>query len=855
MNDADLVSPVRALAVDSAGGAWLGMHGPGLVRVAPDGAMRTWNTSNSGLSSDQIFALHFDRNGMLWIGTWHGGLLRFDTEREHWTHYGTEHGLPDNTVFGILEDDEAHLWLSTYKGLVHFIPCDSPGCKPGTHTFNRHDGLQGDEFDAEAFYRSESGELFFGGENGLNVFRPQDIALNEHEPTLAISSATLNGQRLPGSISDYRPADQARLRGDFGELQIELSALDYNAPQKNLYEYRISGGDWIRLREPVLSLRGLPEGRQVLEFRGSNNDRLWSEQTAQLGIRVLPPLYRHPVVLLFVAALLVLAPFAYFLRRQARLLATRKLLKRKVAERTRELELASSARERFFANISHEIAAPLHLILMMLEQHRPADDKADGGVYRSATGYAAQLLAYLRHLVEGARSLEADSHRYRVNVCTMIDAMVAINGPVALGRGIELVRDDMPGGFVTVFRHSPSSIFSNLLCNALTYTPENGKIRIGGWTDGDVYRFSIENTVHPDHSLDLENVMERGQRGPFDATASGGHGLGLSIVAESVHSLGGKVHRHLSGEGTVVFEVELPLADTSLPPLPDLTGLALTREQQIAVDSIEPVPRQTVKKANTAKSLRVLIVEDDYRVAGLLASALEDQFQVSVAANCREGIALAKSQLPDVVLCDLFLPDQPGFEVLKAVRSNRMTMDALFLMITASVSELDREAGIRLGVDQFIHKPVSARTIRGIIRNHQSLGKQRQQSSRDETLRRRARGGQAAPVERNFKEALAEVLEELYADPSTSIEEIQLRLAMSYPVLIRNCREHLGKTPKRLLVEKRIEKARELLEHSAHKVGVIAELVGFASHAQFATTFKKETGLSPAQYRREAMMD
>ena len=852
LNEEDIESAVRAMATDSAANVWLGMHGPGLVRVAPDGKTRHWNTSNSELSSDQIFALHFDRDGMLWIGTWHGGLLRFDTEKERWKHYDTAHGLPDDTVFGILEDDHANLWLSTYKGLVRFKPCDGQDCSPRVHTFNHHDGLQGDEFDAEAFYRSETGELFFGGENGLNVFHPEAITLNENAPTLAISSATLNGQPLPGSVSAYRPGDRVYLNGDFGELRIELSALDYNAPQKNLYEYRVSGSDWINLREPALVLRGLPEGEQVLEFRASNNDGVWSKNTARLEVHVSPPLYRHPAVLVSTAALLVFIPLIYYQRRQARLLAARKLLRRRVAERTRDLELASSARERFFANVSHEIAAPLHMILMMLEQHRSAGEFRDDRLYLSATGYAAQLLAYLRHLVDGARSLEVDNRLYRVNARAMIDALVDVNRPVADGLQIELARGEMPDKPVKVYRHSPSSIFSNLLCNALTYTPEGGTIRIAGSTLNGKYRFTVENSIHPEYSVDLESAMNRGQRGPFDATAFGGHGLGLSIVAETAHSLDGEVYRHRSEQNTIVFEVELPLADNSLPPLPDITGLTLTREQQIALDSIEPSSTATGPRSKAVRGLRVLIVEDDDRVTALMTSALEGEYDVITAANCTDGIAMARSQLPDVILCDLFLPDRPGFELLKTVRDNRMTMDALFLMITASVSETDRETGIRLGVDQFIHKPVSAGAILGTIRNHLSLGEQRHKARKADELRNRARQDNYHPAGRNFSEAIAEALEELYTDPSTSIEDLQTRLAMSYPALIRKCRERLGKTPKRLLVEKRVEKAKELLEHSAFKIGLIAEMVGFTSHAQFATTFRKETGLSPAQYRRGA---
>ena len=89
-------------------------------------------------------------------------------------------------------------------------------------------------------------------------------------------------------------------------------------------------------------------------------------------------------------------------------------------------------------------------------------------------------------------------------------------------------------------------------------------------------------------------------------------------------------------------------------------------------------------------------------------------------------------------------------------------------------------------------------------------------------------------------------MDELFADPATTIEDFQVRLSLSYSVLVRHCREQFGKTPKRLLVEKRIEEARKLLLTTRYKVGAVAELAGFSSHAQFATTFKRETLCRPA---------
>jgi signal transduction histidine kinase/DNA-binding response OmpR family regulator/streptogramin lyase len=848
LNRTDLAAQARAIAVDTAGAIWLGIHDRGLLTVAPDGAVHRLTAADSGLASDQIFALAFDHAGMLWIGSWHGGLQRYDPRSGRFETWGTADGLPDDTVFGLQFDDRQALWLSTYRGLVRFEPCAEPGCRPGIHVFNRVDGLQGDEFDAEAHYRAADGELFFGGSDGFNAFHPGAIHLNDTPPRAAITQATVDGRPLPGADSPFEPPEQARLPHDFGELRIEVSSLDYNAPAKNRYQYRIGPeAEWRDMDGAELVLRGLPEGEHRLAFRGSNNDGAWSENPLQLALAVPPPPWRHPFMLALYAAGLLFVPLVYYGRRQARLVAARRELEAQVAERTRELEQASAARERFFANVSHEIAAPLHMILLMLEQRRDEAPDEEDDLYRSATGYAAQLLAYLRQLVDGARSFEADSRVYRADIVSLVNALIVMNRPVAGGRHIRLVAGRLAPGEVRTYRHSVSAILSNLLCNALIYAPEGGEVRISGRRKHERYRLTVSNTLHPDHPLDLEEAMQRGQRGAFDATAFGGHGLGLSIVTESVESLGGRIRLRVTDDGRVRFDVFLPLADPALPPLPEQPDVRLDHEQRLAIESIEPDARGSSRSGRGGR--RVLVVEDDDNVSGVMADLLADEFRVTVARDADSGIRLARETLPEIVLCDLFLPDQSGFEVLRAVRGNRMTMNSLFIFVTASVSETDHQQGVRLGADHFLHKPVSAETIRGLIHNHDALAQQRESERRAEDLRQRARNASVSGDPEHFEREFDAALEELYPDPAITVEDLQLRLAMGYSALNRRCREHFGRTPKRLLLEKRIDKAQGLLRDSTHKVGLIAELSGFSSHAQFAAAFKRLTGLSPAEYR------
>lgn len=845
---------IRVFTEDAAGGLWVGTHEAGLVRVDISGNLQYWDTSNSDLGSDKIFSVHIGRNQKLWIGTWHGGLNVFDTINNEFTQYDVNSGLPDSTVFGILEDDGGSFWLSTYSGLVKFTPCSNDNCQPGIQTFTQQDGLQGDEFDADSHFRSDRGEFLFSGTGGLNTFYPGLIPINKQAPTVRLSRAQLNDGPLPGALSEFALPGSVQLPFNFGEVRLEVAILDFNTPKKNRFQYRdLKRNDtWKEMQQPYISLRGLSDGAHTFEFRGANNDGVWSTNNAAITLVVAPPYYRHPFMLTLYLLLAILTPVTYFHRKQKRFIRTQASLKKEVAKRTIELEHANKSRERFFANISHEISTPVHMILLMLENHMASVSGEDRKIYKSATGYAAQLMVYLKQLVNEARCREIDNKLYAVEITSIIQQLVESNQPVASSRSISLQIKSLPENRVAFYASSAVSIFSNLLCNALVYTPEKGSIKIAGEVEGDRYTVSISNTISPDQGTDIKSYLTRGSRGTFNANYFGGHGLGLSIVTSGIEILGGTLDVDLLDESTIVFNISLPLAPKNMPVLKLSDDLAFSHEQMLSIKLVNDDDSPPPVKGSTNNSTSVLIVEDDIHVAKLLNQALSRNYQVFVAVSHETAIQLLEKHRPDVILCDLFLPDKSGLEILKTVRSRRMSMDTFFVMMTASVSEEDRLKSQQLAVDRFVRKPVSAESLRLLIENHRTLAAQRLERQYKEELTRKARIENVRNPTLSFKQRFAKALEELYSNPETSIEAIQTRLSMGYSQLMRNCKQHFGQSPKRLLIQKRVDSASELLESSEYSIGYIAEMCGFSSHSQFSIVFKKETGMTPAAFRKSS---
>lgn len=172
---------LKALYEDRDGVLWVATDRGGLSCVDPaEGAFSTFQHDPSNpltLSADRVLSLYQDRSQVLWIGTYGGGLNSFDRASGTFHCFTTADGLANDSVCGILEDREGGLWVSTNSGLPRF--------DPGTESFRNydvHDGLQSNEFNGVAFFASPSGELFFGGINGLNAFFPERIRPNPEPP-------------------------------------------------------------------------------------------------------------------------------------------------------------------------------------------------------------------------------------------------------------------------------------------------------------------------------------------------------------------------------------------------------------------------------------------------------------------------------------------------------------------------------------------------------------------------------------------------------------------------------------------------------------------------------------------------
>lgn len=237
------------------------------------------------LSFNYCWSLFHDSRDRVWVCTT-VGVNRYEPTTDNFTIYREQEGLPNNCIYGMLEDRNGYLWMSTNRGLSRFDPRTER-----FRNFDSDDGLQSEEFNQNAFARSADGTLYFGGINGFNAFRPEQITDNPFIPPIVLSSMkVMEKEMLPDRI-DPR-GGEIELRYDQTVFSFEFVALSFSDPHKNRYAYKMEGlnDDWVHCgKQRYVSYANLSPGDYVFRIKACNNDGVWNEEGIAVRIHILPP--------------------------------------------------------------------------------------------------------------------------------------------------------------------------------------------------------------------------------------------------------------------------------------------------------------------------------------------------------------------------------------------------------------------------------------------------------------------------------------------------------------------------------------------------------------------------------------
>ncbi|HMB93879.1 MAG TPA: two-component regulator propeller domain-containing protein, partial [Rhodothermales bacterium] len=874
---------VRAIYEDRAGRLWIGTWN-GLNRFDRETKTFTrypYNPDDPGsLSVNGITAIYERRHepGILWIGTASGGLNRFDTHTGRFIRLTEQNSeLPSNTVWGVLGDDQGRLWLSTHRGLARY--------DPDTNTFRRYgeeDGLQSKEFNVGAYHKGRSGEFFFGGVNGLNAFFPDRIRDNPHPPQVILTDFKLFNRSVKvGPKAPLRAplseTESITLSHKQRDLTFDFVALHYSHPEKNQYAYMLGpyDEDWHYVgTQRTATYTNLSPGTYVFRVKAANSDGVWNEGGASVHITIQQPWWQTWWASLLWTAGLALVLFAGYRLRVQRLRAHARTLRREVAERTRDLvaekqkteeqarRLAEldAAKDRFFANLSHEFRTPLTLITGPLQDALAGKYTAEAlrRQHRLMLRQAQQLLHLVNQLLDLTK-LEAGQmalHQEPGDLAAFLHQLVCGFAPLAEHGRITLqFRSERKAQPAYFDPEVLSTVSSNLLSNALKFTPEGGKV----WVvlqettvdNGTFIEITVKDTGPGIPREDLARIFNRFEQVDGSTTrVHEGTGIGLALARELIELHGGKILVESEVGFGSAFIVRLPLEEPGQDePTRQTRGGAVSPDLAVFLQDssdgsskAEPVVAETASAAPT-----VLIVEDNADVRAFLRSHLEPGYRVVEAADGEAGLAQAQAHRPDLILSDVMMPRMDGYALCRALKADETLRAIPVVLLTARANEQDTVLGLETGADEYLTKPFSASELRARVANLIATRQQlRMQFSRE--VRVEPAGIAVASEEAAFLERILAVIEDHLGDSTFNVEMLAAEMGLSSRQLTRRVRAVTGEAPGRLIRRLRLERATYLLEAHVSTIAEVAYAVGFQDADHFSKQFRRVYGVPPSRY-------
>lgn len=849
---------VRCLLQDSAGRIWASGEN-GVVLFDPDKLLQDddafdWyyfdKNNPASLNNNIVKTVFEDHQQQIWLGTSGGGLnLAVEDSlsgKFTFRHYSSKNGLTNNVVQSILEDDNHFLWISTESGLSKFNPGEDL-----FENFNFTNTWNSDYFLESVALKRKTGELLFGNYNGVYIIDPYSFERPSYSEPVILTGFIINGipvnpnspeSPLKESITQ---TEKIRLRHNQNSFGLEFSSLNYQDIHSNRYTYILENYDreWNPVTQYNTAIyKNIPPGKYRFKVKCVNNPYTMDSTEAQVEITIIPPFWKSTqALILYLILSVLLAWFTFRTVMKMNRLNNQIVIEKELTE----------YRLRFFTNISHEFRTPLTLIQGSIDnmndmQLPPLLKKQVHTLERSSS----KLMRLIDQLLE-FRKLQNDQMDLRLEYTdgvAFLQGIYDIFVETAERKQIDFTfLSNHKSRILLLDKEKIEKIAFNLLSNAFKHTPEKGKVKMELLFDEENMCFSLKVSdsgigIPPEKQHLLFIRFKQ-----INYTASG-IGIGLHLASELTKAHKGEIVYNASEWGGASFTVTIPMSKDSYEE-----HQIVQSDIPLLVKPVDIVQDDDISYPETDTSGRkytILLIEDDEEVRLFLEEQLKKYFTIITAPNGLIGWETAINEEPNLIVCDVMMPEMDGFEVTRKIRSDFQTSHIPLILLTAHSSIEHQLEGINAGADAYIIKPFSTKyLISRIIKLIEQREKLQYKFAHEP--------GMVQPTittsdkDAAFIRKIHEVIERHLSNAEFSVDDFAKEVHLGRTIFYKKVKGITNYSPNEYVRIVRLKKATQLLKNTDLNISEVAYEVGFNDPDYFSKCFKEQFGMTPRQFRNE----
>ncbi len=512
----------------------------------------------------------------------------------------------------------------------------------------------------------------------------------------------------------------------------------------------------------------------------------------------------------------------------------------------------------FVANISHEIRTPLTLISAPLKELMAKNDLNDHD--RDLLAIMQRNVTRLNHLAEQILNNSNHGKDDRVLVETFGDISAFVENIAnnfrfyAHEKNLRLTFDTKTDGVQGYFdMEKVEKIVSNLMSNAMKYTPEGGDIVVRVSLDKSNAVIVVKDTGVGVTDSRQREMFRRFNRLDMSALNPSSKGFGVGLhYAQCLAFL----HRgHLSYEPNVPkgsrFTLSIPYKDAISETI------AKVDEPTVHSSGIENETEDNIMVGEDENLAIILLVEDDYEMRDYIKMLLDEDYNVICAGDGEEALEKLKLNVPDLVLSDVVMRRMDGFGLCQRIKESPDYGYLPVVLLTAKSDMDNRKHGIDCGADAYIGKPFDPYYLKSVVASVIENRQRVQRIIRSMTHVDEVISTSEAAIESNTEPLISErdrdflthfhkLLSDHLENDTLNVNQLASELNLSYSSLYARVKDLTGQSPQVFLNTYRMNIAMELLKTHNYTVSEVCYKVGASSPANFARSFKKQFGMVPS---------